>query len=52
MATLVDGLRGAGSYTLQWDGRDETGHSLGNGVYLYRLQTGARAQTRKLVLLE
>ena len=52
VATLVDGSRQAGTYTIRWDGRDETGHSLGNGVYLYRLQTGARAQTRKLLLFE
>lgn len=50
--TLVDGLREAGSYTLTWDGRDESGLSLGNGVYLYRLHTGDREQTRKLLLLE
>ena len=50
--TLVDGLREAGSYTLTWDGRDESGTPLGNGVYLYLLRAGDREQARKLLVLE
>ena len=51
VATLIDGAREAGTYTVSWDGRDDRGGDLGSGVYLYRLQAGAQAQTRKLLLM-
>gem|GEM_PF-5746573 len=52
VVTLVDGAREAGVYTIHGDGRDRAGHALGNGVYLYRLETGDKEQTRKLLLLQ
>ncbi|MBI2502337.1 MAG: T9SS type A sorting domain-containing protein [Candidatus Latescibacteria bacterium] len=48
---LAEGVREAGSYTVRWDGRDEQGHELASGVYLYRLRAGERVQTRKLLSL-
>ena len=54
VATLADGVRAAGSYTLRWDGRDDDGRALASGVYLYRLRTGDEQQveTRKLLLMK
>ena len=40
VATLAQGAREAGTYTVRWDGQDDTGRELASGVYLYRLQTG------------
>ena len=51
VATLVDGLRPAGSYRLHWDGRDASGRALASGHYLYRLRAGAHEQAHKLLLL-
>jgi hypothetical protein len=51
VATLIHGPQEAGAHLLQWDGRDEQGRELASGVYLYRLQTGAQVETRKLLLL-
>ena len=51
VATLVQGQREAGSYTLRWDGRDEGGKGLASGVYLYRLRAGEQVETRKLLIL-
>ena len=53
VATLADGTRQAGVYTIRWDGRDDHGLELASGVYLYRLQTsdGTQVKTRKLLLL-
>jgi hypothetical protein len=51
VATLVEGVRQAGAYTVNWDGRDEGGKELASGVYLYRLRAGERGETRKLLLL-
>ncbi|HUU30388.1 MAG TPA: PQQ-binding-like beta-propeller repeat protein [archaeon] len=49
---LVDEVRNAGIYSVFWDGTDETGHQLPSGVYLYRIQAGKFAKTRKMVLLK
>ena len=53
VATLVSGMREAGTYTIRWDGRDDDGQALASGVYLYRLRTsdGQQVETRKLLLL-
>ena len=51
VAVLAAGSREAGTYTLRWDGRDDQGHALASGVYLYRLQAGGTSALRKLLLL-
>ena len=50
-ATLIDGLRRAGSYRLRWDGRDDAGRPLAAGQYFYRLTAGPKTETRRLLLL-
>jgi hypothetical protein len=40
----------AGSASLSWDGRDDTGTGMPSGVYLVRLEIGARVLTEKIVL--
>lgn len=50
--TLVDGSRLAGAHQIAWDGRDEQGRRLPSGIYSYRAETGAMAQSRKLILLD
>ena len=52
VATPAAGLREAGVYSLNWDGRDDRGRGLASGVYLYRLRAGRKAETRKLVLVK
>jgi len=53
VATLVEGARETGTYTVHWDGRDDSGRALASGVYLYRLRAGdgKQVETRKLLLL-
>ena len=51
VTTLVSGARGAGSYVVRWDGRDDDGGTLASGVYLYRLETENLVEVRKLLLL-
>ncbi len=47
IATLVDGTENSGDYSVDFNGSD-----LPSGVYFYRLQVGASAVTRKLVLIK
>ena len=51
MATLIQGARQAGVYTVHWDGTDTAGRPLASGMYLYRLRAGQQVETRKLLLL-
>jgi len=51
VATLLDGHRAEGVYTIRWDGRDDGGRELASGMYAYRLRTGDRVEARKLLLV-
>ncbi len=51
--TLVEGTRlEAGTHRVLWDGRDERGAAVSAGVYLYHLDAGAFAQTRRAVMVK
>jgi formylglycine-generating enzyme len=50
--TLVDSDYPAGSHNALWDGRDSAGKGVSAGVYLYRLVTNGRSQSRKMLLLD
>jgi len=49
--TLVAGSLSAGSHSVSWDGRDQSGAALATGVYIYRLQTTEGRESRSLLLL-
>jgi hypothetical protein len=49
--TLVRDLRPAGSYQIAWNGKDHGGFPAASGIYFYRLRSGRRVQTRRMVLL-
>jgi hypothetical protein len=49
--TLVSESQPAGTHAVSWDGRDDNGRRQAAGVYHYRLQAGAFAATRRLVLV-
>jgi len=42
----------AGTHQIQWNGRDEAGHQVGSGVYIYKLIAGEFVQSRKMLLLK
>jgi hypothetical protein len=52
LATLVDEWRGAGSWSVEWDGRDGSGREVGSGVYLFRLETREGTLRKTGVLLK
>ncbi|NKB70388.1 MAG: T9SS type A sorting domain-containing protein [Candidatus Latescibacteria bacterium] len=51
LATLARGYYQAGTHMIRWRGGDEAGRALATGLFLYRLEAGARTETRKLLLL-
>ncbi len=50
--TLNDTEMRAAQHTLMWDGLDETGASVGAGVYFCRLQTCGETITQKMLRIE
>jgi len=49
--TVYDGQKPAGIHKITWNGNDESGQRVSNGIYLYRLVAGDQSQTRKVVVL-
>lgn len=52
VARLDQGMREAGTYEVEWNGRDDRGLSLGSGVYFYRLEGAPGVSPRKMLLLK
>lgn len=49
--TLVHTQQAAGLHAVLWDGRNDAGAFLPSGAYLYRLQSAANIQTRKMLFV-
>jgi len=48
--TLCASSMQRGAYSVTWDGRDQVGRSLANGVYFVRMVAGSYRATEKVVL--
>ncbi len=49
--TLLEDYMPAGEHRITWDGTNDSGVRVASGIYLYRLQAGAIATTKKMILL-
>ncbi len=50
--TLVSGVQAPGTYQVLWDGRDDFGHPVTTGVYLYQLRGKNALITKKMMLIK
>jgi len=50
--TLVNKKLPQGSYEIEWNGRNDSGEEVGNGVYIYQLKVDRQIESRKMVLLK
>ena len=50
--TLVNETKPAGTYQVEWDGKDGCGRQVSSGVYLYKINTGSFESTKKLIVLK
>jgi len=48
---LMEGHRSAGTYRLSWDATDSEGNPLQSGIYLCRLQSEHRHETRRMLFI-
>jgi hypothetical protein len=49
---LVNEVRPAGTYAVEWDGTDDFGKRVSSGVYFYRLNSGTEVLAKKMMLLK
>jgi hypothetical protein len=49
--TVVNGVQPAGRQVLSWDGLDDSGHSVPDGMYLVRARAGTYKATRSTVFI-
>lgn len=49
---LADAVLPAGEHEVSWDGRNESGGEVASGVYVYRLEAGPFAATRKIAVVK
>ncbi|GBD91770.1 hypothetical protein BMS3Abin04_02502 [bacterium BMS3Abin04] len=47
IVTLLNEVKNAGTYELSWDAS-----GLSSGIYIYKLQTGLKIITRKMMLIK
>lgn len=52
VTTLLDQVRPAGSYTIQWNGKNSSGLPVAAGMYLYQFKAGNFTSTKKMLLLK
>jgi subtilisin family serine protease len=50
--TLIRSKYPAGHHAVEWDGQDESGNPVASGIYFYKLTSGDKILTRKMVLLK
>lgn len=44
------GFQTAGNYNILWDGRNNLGVKVANGIYFYKLEAGGESQVKKMIL--
>ncbi|MFC2085389.1 T9SS type A sorting domain-containing protein, partial [Bacteroidota bacterium] len=50
--TLVNEIREAGYYTVEWDGRNDYGTQISSGVYIYRMFSDKFVATKKMMFIK
>ena len=52
MKTIFSGKKSNGFHSLNWDGRDDYGYSVGSGIYLILIQSEKQYEAQKVMLLK
>jgi hypothetical protein len=52
VTTLLSASLLSGFQSVEWDGRDNNGHRVASGTYIYRLQAGGFTESRQMVFLK
>ena len=52
VADLYSGSAQAGTYTLNWNGKDNSGSVVSSGSYIYKMTAGEFVQSKKMTFLK
>jgi hypothetical protein len=52
VTTLVNGEKQAGTYSVEWNGKNINGLSVSSGIYLYMLRSGNTVISKKMLLVK
>lgn len=52
IATLLDEVQAAGSHSIAWEGRDDSGRPAASGIYFAVVESGGKLVTGKLTLIK
>jgi flagellar hook assembly protein FlgD len=52
MRTLVNDKMAPGYYQAVWNGKNDSGKSVGSGVYIYKFETQEYTQVRKMMFIK
>jgi hypothetical protein len=50
--TLVNQTQSVGKKSVVWDGTDNSGYQVSSGIYIYRLETGSKTFSKKMMFLK
>ncbi|MCH8287026.1 hypothetical protein IIB79_10960, partial [candidate division KSB1 bacterium] len=50
--TLVSTIKNTGNYNVVWDANDNSGRSVGAGIYFFKLQVNSFTEIRKMILVK
>lgn len=52
MQVLADNVYAPGSYKVTWNGRDNEGHQLSSGIYIYQMTSDNYQQVKRMLLMK
>jgi len=50
--TLYSGIADEGEHTIIWEGKNTNNKQVSSGIYFYKLKTGKKEMSRKMLLLK
>ena len=50
--TLFDGIKQAGSHSISWKGKDQSGNLMPSGTYIYQINSNGFSKSKKMQLLK
>ena len=50
--TLVNEEKASGNHSVVWNGKDNSGRSVGSGVYFYKMKAGKFSSSKKMILMK
>jgi flagellar hook assembly protein FlgD len=50
--TLFDGIKQAGSHSISWKGKDQSGNLMPSGTYIYQINSNGFSKSKKMHLIK